>query len=245
VLKMKPSNTVALVHQRSVELKCSSSLPTPGDHVSWQYQPPGSTEWQEVVHGPGLLVNKFKPRYHFTKDSIDGMQNLMIYNITYEDAGRYKCLDEGAAESAVRSGEFASAELIVLDTRLYCAHDISEAGIVGGDICGLGLHPDAINISCTIYMRGNVSTPILEWTRTDGGHVVIESQSSSYDTLSRRATVHMRTRADEQMNGSQIIARTNMLNSSNWTHTDQLNLVTWTSPVMELLCECCVTSRST
>ena len=229
-----PLNTVALVHD-FVELKCSSTLPTPGDYVSWQYQAPHQAVWQEVVHGPGLVVDKYKSRYEFNKEPADHMQSLIIRNVTFEHAGVYKCLDEGASESAIRRGHVASAQLIVLDRHLNCKHNIPESGVVGGDICALGLQAEYINVTCNICMRGNVA-PHLEWrVNNESDDDVIISQATGYNANSE-ATFSLGLRVSDKLSGSKVSCMTTMLNSSEWIYSQELNLI-WVSPEIQLLCK--------
>jgi hypothetical protein len=55
------------------------------------------TEYVTSVDGSGTLISLDNVIYHPNNDhySITGMYNLVIYNISYADAGIYSCYDDG------------------------------------------------------------------------------------------------------------------------------------------------------
>jgi len=110
-LTVTPSNTVALLGQPVTVISCSTSL-IPDDFVDWWWFPSGTTQLIPIYQSATLV---YLYDYHIdVKKGPDGQENLVIYNITYLDAGTYTCFDEGRLQTAIDRGDFASAELVVI-----------------------------------------------------------------------------------------------------------------------------------
>jgi len=108
-LTVSPSNTVAVLGQPVTVLHCSTSLPDP---VDWWWIPTGSTKLIPIYQSATLV---YLYDHHIeVKREPGGQENLIIYNITFNDAGHYTCFEEGRLQTAVDRGDFASAELIVI-----------------------------------------------------------------------------------------------------------------------------------
>jgi len=115
---------------------------------------------------------------------------------------------------------------------------MSAEGIIGGDICQLGLQPDYINVTCSVNYNGNIA-PKLTWHDARKG---ILSPDTSMVTL---ANNHLRfdssvvVQVSKQMNGSTFTCYAKMIwnsnNSTSQKYTQELN-ITWRSPVVNLLC---------
>jgi len=120
-------------------------------------------------------------------------------------------------------------------SQFNCTHNISEDGIVGGDICGIGLQPDSVNLTCSINFRGN-KAPELLWSRDNGDNVTryitIRTVSNSIAT----STVLIST--NERMNGSSFICSMSM-NERKYASvtTPHLENIEWSSPVLKILCK--------
>jgi len=95
-------------------MNCSSSL---SDAVDWWWTPTGTTELIPIVQSNTLV---YLYDYHIEIRWGDlGQQNLVIFDVTFKDAGRYTCFDEGRLQTPVDKGYFASAELVVIGTELF------------------------------------------------------------------------------------------------------------------------------
>ena len=106
---------------------------------------------------------------------------------------------------------------------------MSRDGIVGGDICGMGLQPDIINMTCTVRFSGNVA-PTMSW-RNNNLHVISANNVFNSKVPSSRLTSSMIIQATEQMNGSQITCSLEMIGAHSVSQ-----LPNWTSPSLNTLC---------
>jgi len=120
---------------------------------------------------------------------------------------------------------------------------MSADGVLGGDICQLGLQPDYIDFTCMVRYKGNIA-PTLTWIQ-DGEDSLTRVTTSVGDTenhslLTSTAVVQ----ANERMNGSSFTCFTNMIWNKN-TALEELQEIhiTWTSPVIYLLCMYLFVSR--
>jgi len=110
-LTVTPSDTVALRGQPVTVINCSTSL-IPDDFVDWWWIPSRTTQLIPIYQSATLV---YLYDYHIeVKKGPDGQENLVIYNITVNDAGRYTCFDEGRLQTAVDRGDYASAEVVVV-----------------------------------------------------------------------------------------------------------------------------------
>jgi len=82
--------------------------------VDWWWIPAGSTQLKpDPIYQSATLVYLYDHHIE-VKRGPDGQENLIIYNITYSDAGNYTCYEEGRLQTAIDRGDFASAEVVVI-----------------------------------------------------------------------------------------------------------------------------------
>ena len=115
----------------SVLLSCSSDISTDVDSVDWRYRPStqgqgqcnvihDDDEWIGVVVGTGIVPNKHKHKFSFevhyenVSISLKPYQNLRIYNVSYNEAGCYACIDRGGLDDAIVAGQVRTAHLVVI-----------------------------------------------------------------------------------------------------------------------------------
>jgi len=102
-------------------------------------------------------------------------------------------------------------------------------GIVGGDICGLGLQPDYINMTCSINYRGS-EAPTLSWSQDNGDDLTQHVTNSLVQNSTVTSTVLIT--ANERTNGSWFTCsagRTQL-------NTSEVLEVFWASPAVTQLC---------
>ena len=97
-----PQDTVDVIG-RTVTLKCSSNLSEP---VWWTMTKPQSINDVVIYPGPDIVDNRIRV------DKTDRYQNLIIQNISFDDAGQYKCIDDNGF--GLDKGHWASAELTII-----------------------------------------------------------------------------------------------------------------------------------
>ena len=118
------------------------------------------------------------------------------------------------------------------DLKLHCIHNINESGTVGGDVCGLNLQPDYIEMTCSINYRGNVA-PTLLWDEIIDNHNITNDVIKKADN-NKLAISTAVIQAGEDMNGLQFNSSVTM----KWNISSravQLN-ITWSSPAIIILC---------
>ena len=119
------------------------------------------------------------------------------------------------------------------DSDLQCTHNISESGILGGDLCELGLQPDCINMTCSIIYRGNVA-PSLLWEKViNDQYITSDFTNKTSNNMVAISTVVRRVSDD--MSGIQFICSASMIWNITTTAPVDLN-ITWRSPAIKLLC---------
>jgi len=64
-----------------------------------------------IYHGGGVIVERLQTRFRVNV-TIGGNQNLVISTVSFDDAGKYTCIDESGFGS--HTGQLASAELTVI-----------------------------------------------------------------------------------------------------------------------------------
>ena len=120
-----------------------------------------------------------------------------------------------------------------IDRNLICSHNMSEEGILGGDLCGLG--SDIINMTCSIRFSGNV-TPELIWTHnTDDVTAAVSLDVNSF-TLQNdlRQVSTMTVQAREDMNETRFTCSVCRKRLSTTTTT---KLKSWQSEKLNVLCK--------
>jgi len=89
------------------------------EKADWWWIATGHTE-EKPIYQAGTIVNLYENHIDVVNGP-DGQHNLVIYNVTYSDAGIYTCFDDARLQPAVDKGLFASAELVVIGSVLYYA----------------------------------------------------------------------------------------------------------------------------
>ena len=123
------------------------------------------------------------------------------------------------------------------DPVLSCSHNMSADGIFGGDICQLGQQPDYIELTCSHKYRGIIAPTLMfrqnclkfgvNRTKTNVSHTEKHSVVTSTTVV----------QASERMNGSYFTCSTHMKWNKSSISNEYLNLnISWTSPVIDLLC---------
>ena len=122
-LTIRPRNARKLV-QQSVEFRCGSNSV---DVLTGKPQP---VEWifnEQCVYCAGVINVTFERRFVVDDTSVPGMYPLQIPNITVDDRGMYKCVDNPISGAA----EIASALLVVivpLETNITVLTPIADKG---------------------------------------------------------------------------------------------------------------------
>jgi len=212
--------------QSSVQLNCTSDIPLP-DLVDWHFRPAGHIVFDNIVH-MRFLIDKYieSKKFEFLR-TIDGVQNLIIRNVTFSDAGTYRCWDDGGLGTA----DYALAELVVVGEHLECTHNISDDFMIGGDICNLGLKADVVNYTCSVVYKGTVA-PTFRWKHGGGEkHKNVTSESHS-DTLSLSSLI---LEINEEMNNTEFSCSIELFNSTVSGSSPYQNL-SWNSPAINLAC---------
>jgi len=119
----------------------------------------------------------------------------------------------------------------VSDKSLTCSDNISVDGVVGSDICELGLQPDYINNTCSVRFSGNVA-PTLLWSKDD----VTSRDVSNFTVPNLRVTSTVIVKADEHRNGSQFTCSASMVWPSSNLSSQPMNYLNWTSKSLNQLC---------
>ena len=113
---------------------------------------------------------------------------------------------------------------------------MSRGGILGGDICAMGLQPDIVNMTCSVRYSGNVA-PSLSWTHDSSADVLLNVTNFTLQSDETSVTVcTLIVSGREDMNGSRFHCSAQMIwNKSGATTTTDLPL-NWTSDKLNVLC---------
>jgi len=120
------------------------------------------------------------------------------------------------------------------DQQLECSPDIGINGLVSGDICGLNLKPDYVNLTCSINFRGNIH-PVLAWGQ--GNSQTLPESKTSVVTNSKVSS-SMIVQATPQLNGSSFICTVSQdfaANADLPTLPVAMLPPSWTSPPIQLI----------
>jgi len=115
---------------------------------------------------------------------------------------------------------------IFLGEHLDCTHNMSDDGVVGGDICELGLQPDYINNTCSLRFSGNVA-PTLSWSHDNSE--VISQVTTNVVVPNLRITTTVIVQATERIEGSRFTCLARMIWPTSTNSTDQPLKMSWTS----------------
>ena len=111
---------------------------------------------------------------------------------------------------------------------------MSRDGILGGDICGMGLQPDIINMTCSVRYSGNIA-PSLSWTHDSSADVLLNVTNCTLQS-DERSVCTLIVSGREDINGSRFHCSAQMIwNRSSTTTTTDLPL-NWTSDKLNVLC---------
>lgn len=113
-LLVHPEDSIAVIGS-NVVLACQTNNI---QHVimEWRQLPVGKQR-STVVSNQGHVIERYTHKF-FVNDTHDGVANLMIINVSFEDSGQYFC-KEIASESARHPGEIKSAYLVVIGSIVY------------------------------------------------------------------------------------------------------------------------------
>jgi len=106
-----------------------------------------------AIYNRGLLNNN-KGKMRLDVNSTSGRYDLVIFNVSANDAGAYICLDDHSSYTA---------ELVVFEkypSKKYCKLTKPSDFILG--LNQFGIAPDQIRISCELKSYGNLN-PYLKW----------------------------------------------------------------------------------
>ena len=108
---VKPSNSVAVLGQSKLVMYCST-VNSAHNFIDWWWVPSEHTQLIPIFQSNTLvyLYENHIEVFH----GPNGQHDLVIYNVTFSDAGNYTCFDDGKLQSAVDNGYFYSAELVVI-----------------------------------------------------------------------------------------------------------------------------------
>jgi len=123
---------------------------------------------------------------------------------------------------------------------LDCTHNMSVDGVVGGDICELGLQPDLINITCSVRFSGNIP-PTLSWSHNSPRDIIYHSVADNVVPNSRVTSIIV-IQANNDMNGSRFSCSASFIWTANNKKTPQA-IIVWTSQYFKLLCKCALLSQ--
>jgi len=116
---------------------------------------------------------------------------------------------------------------------------MSAEGMIGGDICQLGLQPDYINVTCSVNYKGNID-PTLAWGDVPGDILSHSTSHVMFGHNHMRVTSILIVQANEGLNGSTFACSAKMIWDSNGPapqkSTQDLN-ITWRTPDISLLCK--------
>jgi len=221
----RPADILVVNGQMMVQLNCTSDIQLPV-LVDWHFKPAGShTRWDNIVHIRYLIDKYTESKKIEFLPTIDGVQNLIIRNVTFSDAGTYRCWDDGGLGTA----EYALAELVVVETRMKCTHNISDDFAIGGDICGLGLRADVVNCTCSIIYKGTVA-PTFRWKYDGRAKYKNVTRDTHSDTLSVSSLI---LEINEKMNNTRFSCLIELVNSTVSGSSPYQN-ISWNSPLINL-----------
>ena len=115
---------------------------------------------------------------------------------------------------------------------LNCTHNISEDGSISRDICGLNVEPDYISMTCSIAYRGR-EAPTLLWRQNN---VDLSHHVTSNVEYNSRVTSSVIFEANKRLRKTQLMCLMKMLTNNSGFSMSQLSDISWTSPVINLLC---------
>ena len=113
---------------------------------------------------------------------------------------------------------------------------MSAGGVLGSDICQRGLQPDYITLTCSMRYHGNIA-PTLLWNQE--GVQGARPASANHVHIAEHFLITSTTvvQSSETMNGSYFICSASMNWNKNSTQEEKDLNITWTSPVINLLCK--------
>jgi len=116
---------------------------------------------------------------------------------------------------------------------------MSADGVVGGDICGLGMQPDHINMTCSVRFRGKVA-PTLSWSHDN----VSDASSMRHCNVTNVTIPNSRVistlviRVNEALNASQCTCTCVTEEfSRSFTISEEVSNINWTSDRLKILCK--------
>jgi len=212
--------------QSSVQLNCTSDIPLP-DLVDWHYRPAGQIGFDNIVHIRYLIDKHTASKKFEFLPTIDGVQNLIIRNVTFSDAGTYRCWDDGGLGTA----KYALAELVVVGEHLECTHNISDDIVIGGDVCGLRLKADVVNCTCSIKYKGTIA-PTFRWKHSGEEKHKNVTHVTHSDTLSVSSLI---LAINGEMDNTGFSCSIELFNNT-ISSSSPYNNLSWSSPPINLAC---------
>ena len=201
-LQVSPSRATRSIGDR-VRLNCSDPL---RDTLHWSHVPLGS-QMRTYIYNSGIGVHlryKLGGRHSVEVDDSSGSCDLLIKQLSVEDAGTYTCHRD--------DGEYLKTELIILVSKPTCESNSSLADVLVDNDCGL--EPDGIELTCSIGYIGNIP-PALKWRHSSDPDVIVSNAISQQSTPSNKIVViSSRTRASNiRMNGTHFVCSVNKVES--------------------------------
>ena len=135
----------------TVRLNCSDPL---RNSLHWSHVSLGS-QLRTYIYNSGLglqLKYELGGRHSVEVDDSSGSCDLLIKQLSVEDAGTYICRRD--------DGEYLETELIILISKPTCESNSNLADVLVDNDCGL--KPDSLELTCNICYLGNMP-PVLEW----------------------------------------------------------------------------------
>ena len=151
----------------TVRLNCSDPEI---NSLHWSHVPLGS-QMRTYIYNSGIglqLKYKLGGRHSVEVDDSSGSCDLLIKQLSVEDAGTYICRRD--------DGEYLETELIILVSKPTCESNRSLADVLVDNDCGL--EPDCIELTCSTGYHGNVP-PAMKWRHFSDPDVIVSSTSVS------------------------------------------------------------------